>query len=203
MLTDISFIKTIINNTSIFYIPAPPSSFPAVFVRVTPCRCFLSSYPALLPSALLFCPFMPPSFDPLSGLSPHGCFVVRGVKGCCYQRLAGLTSAVLGRLALISRESRFLQRTRLFPPPANYTLIAPLQHSPIRVGPFWNQTTSSRHEVLSPFIVLCVSSAPTLCQFVLSPKCCCYESLHLKFSVWLAWSNHYCEIRAGRMQHLS
>jgi len=79
---------------------------------------------------------MPPSFDPLSGLSPHGCFVVHGVKGCCYQRLAGLASAVLGRLALISRESRFLQHTRLFPPPANYTLIAPLQQSAIRVGPF-------------------------------------------------------------------
>ncbi len=107
-------------------------------------RWFLSSYSALL--SLLFCSFMPQSFDPLSGLSPHRCFVLHGVKGCCYLRLAGLASAVLGRRA---EWDRSYQHSEPLPsvntsvssslaPHANYTLIARLEHSPIRMGPFWN-----------------------------------------------------------------
>lgn len=125
-------IHTSLSSSSIFSIPAPS--------WVKPCHCFLSSYSALLPSALLFCSFMPPSFDP----SPHHCFVLRGVKGCCYQRLAGLASAVLGRLAewgrsYQQREPLPSARTSVSSSPApraNYTLIARLERSPIRVGPF-------------------------------------------------------------------
>lgn len=129
---------------------------------------------------------MPLSFDPLSGLSPHHCFVLRGVKGCCYQRLAGLASAVLGRLAewgrsYQQREPLPSARTSVSSSPApraNYTLIARLEHSPIRVGPFWNELLAV--ELLSP---LCFSFSSFLfklfAKFVLSPKCCCYERTYL------------------------
>ncbi len=133
---------SIYTSLCIFSFPAPLSFFPIAIAWVKPCRWFLSSYSALL----VVCSFMPQSFDPLSGLSPHRCFVLRGVKGCCYLRLAGLASAVLGWRA---EWDRSYQHSEPLPsvntsvssslaPHANYTLIARLEHSPIRMGPFWN-----------------------------------------------------------------
>ncbi len=135
---------SIYTSLCILSIPAPLSFFPIAIAWVKPLRWFLSSYSALL--SLLFCSFMPQSFDPLSGLSPHRCFVLHVWKAAAIWGWAGLASAVLGWRA---EWDRSYQHSEPLPsvntsvssslaPHANYTLIARLEHSPIRMGPFWN-----------------------------------------------------------------